>query len=233
MRATTLAAMLTAALCSQAGCRSKSANLEPARSANALATLADAAKAESKGITVVAVAAEWPGEAYITDAVTPLRVTVSNDGNDSVHIRYSDFKLMGDSGVAYRALPPLAISGTVPTDLPPAAALDPGFEAQGFVIAAPYAHYYPGVSVYDGPFDHRPHYYDTYYGYWDVEARLPTPEMIASALPEGVVEPGGFVTGWLYFQKVDDDESRVSFQANLQESGGAPVAEMRIPFDAD
>lgn len=44
---------------------------------------------------------------------------------------------------------------------------------------------------------------------------LPTERMIRRALPEGVLEPGGAVAGFLYFDEVDDETRRITFEADL------------------
>jgi hypothetical protein len=59
--------------------------------------------------------------------------------------------------------------------------------------------------------------------------------MLQHALPEGVLENGGSVSGFLYFQKVDVRESQATFQAGLQEATPAwpptrKVAAIAIPF---
>jgi hypothetical protein len=218
---------------SLAGCAS-TGDLAPAETARAVPALDRAARVDVNEITLIAQSVAWPGEALIAQRVTPLRVTISNNGQEPVLIRYGDFKLIGSSGMAYRALPPLAISGTVDVATPRGAVIQPGFEHHRFGVASRYGPAYPGVEVYRGSFDYDRYYHDTYYGHWDVKQRLPTPEMVAVALPEGVIEPGGYVTGWLYFQKVDDDEIQVRFLADLRDpADGAPVAELEIPFDKD
>jgi hypothetical protein len=47
------------------------------------------------------------------------------------------------------------------------------------------------------------------------EIVLPTEEILERALPEGVIDPGGQVEGFLHFAKVDVEESRDRFRADL------------------
>jgi hypothetical protein len=65
---------------------------------------------------------------------------------------------------------------------------------------------------------------------WNFEERLPTPEMVGAALPEGVLNPGGYISGWLYFEKVDDDESRVQLRASMRNIEEEPIARLTVPF---
>lgn len=233
MRAHSIGGLLIAGAAVVLGCQSKSADLEPAKDASVVPTLEDAAAAEMNRIGVVASAERWPGEAYITERLTPIRVTITNESDDEVHIRYRDFRLVGESGITYRVLPPLSVRGSVDVSTSPGPALFPGFDYEGFVVADPLGAAYPGVGVYEGTFDYDDFYHDAYYAYWDLEQNLPTPEMIAAALPEGVILPGGFVAGWLYFQKIDDDEESVSFEAMLHGPDEQDAAAIAIPFEHD
>jgi hypothetical protein len=55
--------------------------------------------------------------------------------------------------------------------------------------------------------------------------------MLAEALPEGVVQEGGKVSGFLYFEGVANRESRVEFVMNLVDaSNGENFGQVSIPF---
>jgi hypothetical protein len=55
--------------------------------------------------------------------------------------------------------------------------------------------------------------------------------MINRALPEGVLQPGGSITGFLYFQKLPEDLKGVRFQAHLKvPNSSMTVASLGIPF---
>jgi hypothetical protein len=62
--------------------------------------------------------------------------------------------------------------------------------------------------------------------------KLPTPEMRQRVIPEGVVNSGGNLDGWLFFEKVEDENlDRVMFRADLVDAEtGKKFAEVRIPF---
>jgi hypothetical protein len=65
--------------------------------------------------------------------------------------------------------------------------------------------------------------------------KLPTADMIHKALPEGVLEPGGKVTGFLYFEDVKTDKNdKATFTTDLVNAAtGEPVASIRIPIEID
>lgn len=227
-----LALTLTLALFA-AGCASGGANLDPAPSANEAPAAEEAVVRNVNGVEMTVQAGAWAGEEGVTQDVTPLQVTLNNGSSDSVAVRYRNFSLIAPDGQRYAALPPFSVQGTVDMrETEPVA--DPGFTYDGFGVAPSYGGYYSGgVGVYDtyGYSAYDTGYYGTYADYWD-NVQLPTREMIARALPEGVVEPGGRVQGFLYFEKVDGDAvPRVRFRADLQDAGGGRTfGEISIPF---
>jgi hypothetical protein len=92
----------------------------------------------------------------------------------------------------------------------------------GFGYRRGWGHGYP---FYD------PFFYDDYYYPIQVRVPLPTGDMVAMALPETVVEPGGRAEGFLYFERGWRDAAAVNFTARLVDAGsGAPVATIAIPF---
>jgi hypothetical protein len=213
------------------GCRPMSADLEPAATAETIPRDDDAAQASEHGLAIVAEATTWPGEGFITQRVTPLRVTITNGSDRMVLIHYRDIELVGSSGQRYRALPPIQINGTVDSMDPHIHAVEPGLEYRDFAVADRYVPAYPGIRTFNGAFAYDRDYYQTYYPHWHFEEALPTPEMILAALPEGVIEPGGYVSGWLYFHKVDAAEAKVQLHADLHPvDDEAPIAELWIPF---
>lgn len=56
--------------------------------------------------------------------------------------------------------------------------------------------------------------------------------MISRIVPEGVINSGGMLEGWLFFEKVDpSDLNRVTFRSDLiNAETGKKFAELRIPF---
>lgn len=213
---------------------SGSRNMTPARSAQQVSD--DAAVARDNNVKVITRADAWTGDAKISEEVTPMRVTIENNGNEPVRVQYQNFKLVGTDGQRFAALPPLNVSGTVPmADLPDGwVAATPAFAYDGFDVAPYYTPVYSGIGGYTGYFPYDPYYYGTYYSAWP-QQQLPTAEMILRALPEGVVRPGGRVEGFVYFERVPDDVERLVFSATLQDANSQPeqdqqVASVEIPF---
>lgn len=222
-----------AAVLAIGGCASRT-DIEPAETARKAPGLAEAAVSEVAGVRITAQSPEeWPGAAEIMDQVEAMKVVIENGGDRPIQIRYPEFQLVGPQGEIFSALPPYRIGG--PADSPvlegryaPLSA--PEFAFDGFGIAPVYAPIYPGVPVAPSPFLADPVYYGRTYGVL-AERNLPTPEMLSRALPEGVLQPGGRVEGYLYFEKVDEGVPEVTFRADLVGAGeGERLGTLSIPF---
>ena len=234
----TLRALAPAVACAAvlAGC-ALPANLRPAPGADDATWLDQAAVSEVDGVEVVAQANAWPGDPQVPTEVTPIRVVIENDGVEPVRVRYQEFALVADDGRSYAALPPYGVEGQV-TDRVVVHNADPVFDPRFvhrdfFVVDTIGPTWYPDFDTYDGPFDRDVYYYEHYHEYW-VDIDMPTPSMLAHVIPEGVVSPGGKVDGFLFFEKVDDDHSRVRFRADMVAAAtGDVLGEVSIPFVVD
>lgn len=220
-----------------AGCAiNEAANLEPAATAEPVSGMEDAARTSVKGVRVLTQAAPWPGETPIENEVTPIRVRIENDGRIPIDVRYRDLTLLGPEGNRYNALPPYRIGGTVTqpeVDRSYGPITNPGFTFSGFELAPYYSPVYPDMAVYTDPFVYDANFYGNAYRYWE-ETDLPTMEMLQQAMPEGVVNSGGNIEGWVYFEKVPEHESRVVLRTDLVDSRtGKEFAEVRILYDVE
>jgi len=182
------------------------------------------AAATTGGVRVVVDGEPWhgrPGDLPAT--VLPVRVTVENQSSEPVRVAYPEFVLTTPDGMSRHALSPYSVQR------PGQVVSTPAFPMGGFWIAQPWAGYYPWLSPWDGPFAFDSDYYDTY----RVSESLPSRDMLAQALPEGVLQPGGRVTGYLYFQPLHH-VSQVTFQAQLDDARThAQIGRLAIPFRAE
>jgi len=208
-----------------AGCAHRP-RLVPAPDAQRLPGDPEAAVASAAGVQVTVRSRAWKGNPPdLESIVTPLYVSVENDSAAAIRIRYRDFTLTGHDGLQSGAIPPLQIQrpGTQTV------ALAPSFAGRGFLLLRPYGPWYPGVPVWEGPFDWDPLFYDQFYATW--EPPLPTPDMLNQALPEGVLQPGGRVSGFLYFHRLKQSEGRVIFaQDVIAAETRERLATLRIPL---
>ena len=197
---------------------------EPARAANIVAGT-DAASANISGIHIVADGDAWSGDPdNLEKLLTPVKVTIENHSGDPLRIRYREFALEGASGLRLRALSPFPATGsTQPASMP----IAPGFTYDGFSVAPSFRFYGPAISVWPGEFPSE-NAAGNEYVYWEQS----TSDMIARAIPEGVLSPSGNISGFLYFQKVAKEVKSVDFVARLvQARTGQSLGSARIPFN--
>jgi hypothetical protein len=215
------------------GCR-EYVRLSPAPEAEVHSEVDQAAISKVAGVNVVVQARAWEGTTAIKDEIVPLKVTIENNSGKMISIRYSDFSLISPTGDHYAALPPYKIEGTVEEPVTVRASpgfINPRFYHRGFLIAPYYLPYYDGFAFYDGPFYYDPFYYDRYYTYWR-EIELPTPEMLELALPDGALEEGGRLSGFLYFESISRDVRKVTFKMNVTDlKTGEILGQISIPFE--
>lgn len=191
------------------------------------------ATSSAAGVNIVTMTPNFPGIVDIESAVTPIKVKITNNGSKPVRIRYADFKLDATDGTSYAALPLYKIDSSATTNLPVGSyypITDPAFRWNRFRVAPYYAGLYPGMPWYRGGFYGQPYgwtYYDTAFA----NVQLPTPEMRRNVLPEGILDPGGSLEGWLYFQHVPSSKKTVDFDATIHAEGGANIGYLSIPYN--
>lgn len=209
------------------------ARLRPGPGAMAVEGKRAAATASVSGVSVVVDAASWTGTPERLETVLPVKVTIENRGSVPVRVQYRDFSLMATSGARLAALPPFSIRGTEfvyrgigGSGFDPYV---PGFLYDRFWLAPPWSRFYPQMSPWGGPYFYDPLYYDTYYARWPVE--LPTRDMVVNALPEGVIEPGGRLSGFVFFQPLPAGTREVTFRQDIANaSTGEELGTVQIPF---
>jgi hypothetical protein len=200
---------------------------------------------EVLGVGISVAGDAWKGDPpNLAEIFTPVQVTIVNNSGKTLRVGYRDFSLTGNSGFTYPAIPPLKAKGQVSASraraegrfqlasyqLPPVHQLVlTDFDQRRFYIAPHMAWFYPGLEPWPYAFPYDPLYFDTLYAHWPKQ--LPTKDMLAKALPEGAVQNGGHVAGFVYFQSVKKRESNVQFNMTLVDaSNGQSFGEMHIPF---
>lgn len=237
LRPTALILTLTvcAAALTGAGCMRR-ASLEPAPGARTTPALEDGAVASVDGVRVTVQANAWPGEESVHEYVTPLQLRLRNGSNHPVRIRYEEFNAVAADGTRYASLPPHEVEGTIeePLVATGVTAVDtPLFYHDHFYVAPYYSTLYPTITPYAGTFYHDPIYFDHYSRVW-IDYPLPTARMLRRALPAGVVQPGGEVAGFLYLERIDPQDRRVHFRADLVNAEtGEMFGEISVPFTVD
>ena len=201
------------------------------------ATSAQAAQASSAaqdaGISVRSLSiGRWSGPAKVTRHLTPLKVRIENRGDRPIALEYIRFRLVGSDGASFRALPLFRLEGTgsAITVRDAFGVRDRKFEASGFTIAPAYASVYPGAEFADTAVVKDTGQY-ALYDYYDGKP-LPTTGMRRRALPEGILIPGGYVEGFLYFEEVKRSAKPVMLHFDLVDPRtGEALGKIEVPAD--
>ena len=186
----------------------------------------------------------WDGvPVRLPEMVTPIKLVIENHSGHPVRVSYRDCTLVGTSGFRYAALPPFPLRqavgrvgdpGTIvladyhpAQPVHPARPVKPRYPHRHFHVAPPYVHVLPGLVVWSHlwAWDMM---YASMWARWPVE--LPTVDMQEQALPEGVLDDGGVITGFLYFQRATN-ETALRLEVQLVDAETeAPLGTAALPF---
>ncbi len=210
-----LAVAAMVALAGAVGCRSQAVDLTPQDVERTGPGGAEIAVAHASGVRIEAASDAWPGSVLVPNRATPLKVSVDNHSGRRLAVRYEEFALVGPDGTRWAALPPFE-ADPLPEAVSPLH--DTHLSYHGFYPAPHLATYYPFLTAFRSPLHFDPLYWDHYYlGGWRGlepavgEARL-------WAIPEGVLDAGGALEGFLYFEKLPrppEGPAEVTFRADL------------------
>lgn len=207
-----------------AGC-SHQAKFVPARAAKAIVGAESAAVSTVDGVRCSASAGSWPGlPRDLESDLRPMKVRFTNHSGQPIQILYQQFALVSPTGERYRPLPVVSPSQS-PGDVPH---LSPVYSSEGFFVAPRLKHVYANLRPWSQPLDRDDAFYKSSFEDWPKE--LPTRDMARRGLPEGVLEDGGTISGYLYFPSGANQEDRVTFSAHVPNSRGDTVASIQIPF---
>ncbi len=183
------------------------------------------ASASVSGVHMTVVADAWTGMPPDLGDVQPLLVSIDNQSDVPLRISYDQFVAVGPGGDRQPAVPPLEIRETV--------WVDPYYFPGSYPVArGPYYYggYYPRYRSYGGWYGWDPWYYPTP----SVRVGLPTQDMLMQALPDGVVEPGERMTGFLYLADKPRKGKHSTFVANLVNARtNQPFARIEVPIEID
>jgi hypothetical protein len=193
--------------------------LEPAAGAPLAEGRQNVAETADAGVSVAVTGDSWKGDPPgLGILFTPVRVTINNHSGKTLRVSHRDFSLSGSSGFHYAAKAPTKAHGTL---------RGPGLTS---AASQPHSAYvYPLVDAWPGGVAYTPFLYDGF----DTNRpeQLPTQDMLSKALPEGGLENGGEIAGFVYFQSVAGRESAVEFEMTLADAGnGQTFGHVAIPF---
>ena len=223
-----LAALVCALSACYSGPPAEPIELEPSATSNPTSTV------EVNDVRVSIDAQGWhSNHARIAEDVVPIRIAIRNDSDRPMLFRYRDVTLLDASGRELAALPPYAIDAGGEVVL----IERPRFEQREYELIPRYRRYYrdDDVVIYGRHIDDDDRdYYVTSYRRW---RHVPTADMLAFALPEGVLKPGGSASGYLYFdgsglRPGDSVTLNASLYAPDDHGRITPLAKVTLPFEA-
>ena len=179
------------------------------------------ASASAGGVEVSAVANAWTGwPAELGRLVTPVRVSIVNRSELAVRVDVRRFVLAIPEGGRLAAMLPPDVrgpaAGPAPAALPQAgAALGPTRENSG-----------PGWALNEPALDPRADAALAPERTWE----LPSGDMLALALPEGVLPPGRAITGFVYFERAPRGVTDVTLTWPIVDEEGETVDTARVPL---
>ncbi len=164
---------------------------------------------ELPGLQVAVEIGAWnarPGS--LPDTVMPLLVTVSNTGNRSLTVARQDFALLDQMNRQYSSIHPADVAAMFGGG---------GGSGVGITPSVGVAGSSGGSSIFGGGLG-------VTFGSWGTDTR----DIIPLALPEGPVQPGASVRGFLYFPRPAPDSPGVRLVAVFRDLPGMPPMEFRF-----
>jgi hypothetical protein len=225
--------LMSAALLGAAACMPE-ARLQPLPAARTVAGDEAAAVAEEAGVRLVADGDAWRGNpGNLERSLTPVEVRLENRSGRPLSVKYEHFTLVGGSRFRYSAVSPLELGGALAL-LEPASGTGGAGVGVGVELGWGWGRHHPyGWGPWPGWYDP---FWGPYYpgprGYPACQEPLPTRDMLTQALPEGTLEEGGTLAGFLYFQGVAEREKAVTLRARLVDArNGETFGVLDIPFE--
>jgi hypothetical protein len=201
--------------------------LTPASSARVVPNAPTAAYSVADGVRCSANVGAWNGrEDELPRFLVPVKVRIKNDSGQPIRVLYEDFALVGSKGRSYHPVPVLPIDADARKQIPK---LAPIYASSKFFVAPGFRDVYATLEPWTAPLQRDDALYDRLFRRW---GKQPPPlDVLRVALPEGVLDEGGVVTGYLFFESPLDKEDRVTFAAIFDGGDGrATVASIEIPF---
>jgi len=242
-----------------AGC-SSGTGLRPSEPGQLHPEREGAARIQSHDVSLVAEFDEWEGDPDPTDEFTAVLVEIENGSDWPLRIRYDDFRLeAGDRSLAprdprkiegsqiasrshiggVRYLDRLSYSGF---HLAPHHSSFGRFHGGhggshlGSGFGRRFGHGLHGLGLglhgFGHGFGHRFGHGFGGYPYYSnfVRVELPTRDMLATAVPEGTLEPGGHLKGFLFFPHLEGEVPTATLTAAFRTEDGDPIGEVQLRF---
>ena len=136
--------------------------------------------------------------------------------------------LVGNKRRSYRPIPVLPLDSDARKHV---LRLAPLYASSKFYVAPGFRDVYATLEPWSAPLQRDAATHDELFRRWGDKL---TTDLLRMALPEGVLDDGGIVTGYLFFESPLSKESRVTFAADFDAGDGdGTVASIEIPFKVE
>ena len=178
--------------------------LEPTPGAGAVQLDARSLVTRVEDVRVRVEGESWSGDPELRRVATPLRIGIENRSDAALRIQYQAVDLVALNGRNFSVLPPYNVRGPA-TDAVATSArgavTNPGFDYEGFEVAFYAAVLYPTLMPHTGVFPVEPRYFVAAGEQWE-GTPFPNRAVLRQALPEGVLRPGGQLSGFIFFEPI-------------------------------
>lgn len=182
------------------------ARLQPADEAQKVPNKPNAAAAETKlGVVFQAEASAFSADERVRDEVTALKITVVNKGEALVNVEYAAFELVADDGSKYLPVDPKTINirGATRTI---------GLPADTIITRT-------SDSAVNAP------------NRSETEKQQVRGQLAEQALASGPLSPGDRTVGYVYFERVPSNKTKITLVAKvLRPESGEVATTAEIPF---
>lgn len=224
---TTLLALGTAA---SLGCSRAESDMEiGAEPERTTVTVNDAEVATAAGVQVRAMPVTRTSRYQNEMEYLPVHLEIRNRSDQPLRLRYDAFALGPGGADAV----PVHWLDQAQTGMPGIGGLPAsGWRESGYEVAGEYADLFPDATPYEGEFEETT--VDAYRargGAGELGA-FRDRELLADVIPEGVIRPGGFVDGTVWFERPDDVTGAVPLTLELVNAeSGERFGEIRVSLD--
>jgi hypothetical protein len=178
---------------------------------------ASRAAASTAGVEIAAVAGAWRGWPGNLDRVlTPIHLRLANRGAVGVRVDVTTLALALPGGGRLAAVLPADLHG-IPLTPQPSALPD-----AGLTLGPTRERSGPGWAVNDPQPDPRSDPAQEA----DRVASLPSADMLALALPEGVLPPGQMVSGFVYFERAPRGAAGLQLRVPIVDAGSGETLDV-------
>ena len=156
--------------------------------------------------------------------VVPVKVRIKKPAGVESACRYERLLAGRQEGRSYRPVPVLPMDADARKRIPKLARI---YAASKFFVAPGFHDVYATLEPWTAPLERDDELYERLFRRWGKQP--PALDVLRVALPEGVLDDGGVVTGYLFFESPLDKEDRVTFEATFGGGDGqTTVASIEI-----